>query len=67
MEKIKWPEKVTKELVFKRITEKRTLLNYILKRSCLLQDAIKGQMTELRGVGRRRTQIIDDLRNSRRC
>ena len=29
-------------------------------------DAIEGQMTEVKGVGRRRTQLLDDLRNRRK-
>ena len=64
MEKIKWSEKVTNEQVLDRIGEKRTLLNnilrrkanwvsHILRRNCLLHDAIEGQMTEVKGVGRR--------------
>ena len=77
MEKIKWSEKVTNEQVLDRIGEKRKLLNiilrrkanwigHILRRNCLLHDAIEGQMTEVKGVGRRRTQFLDDLRNRRR-
>ena len=58
--------------VLYRIGEKRTLLNnilrrkanwigHILRRNCLLYE---GQMTEVKGVGRRRrTQLYDDLRN----
>ena len=57
---------------------KRALLNNILRRNanwighilrinCLLHDAIKEQMTEVKGVGRRRTQLLDDLRNRRYC
>ena len=76
MEKIKWSEKVTNEQVLDRIREKRTLLNnilrrkvnwigHILRRNCLLLDVIEGQMTEVKGVGRRRTQLLDDLRNRR--
>ena len=56
---------------------KRTLLNnilhrkakwigHILIRNFLLYDAIDGHMTELKGVGRRSTQLVDDLRNRRR-
>ena len=71
---IKWSEKVTNEQVHERIGEKRTLLNNILRRkfnwfccvmrrNCLLHDAIERQMTEVKGVGRRKTQILDDLRN----
>ena len=76
MEKIKWSEKVTNEQVLYRIGEKRTLLNNILRRktkwighilriNCLLHDAIEGQMTEVKGVGRGRTQLLDHLRNRR--
>ena len=65
------------EQVLDRIGEKRTLLNnivrrkanwigHILRRNCLLHDAIEGQMMEVKGVGRRRTQLLDDLRNKRR-
>ena len=75
MEKIKWPEKVTNEQIRDRIGEKRTLINAILRRkanrishtlrtNCLLHEAIEGQMTEVKGIERRRrTQILDDLRN----
>ena len=74
MEKIKWSKKVTNEQVVDRIREKRTLLNNVLRRkanligdilrkNCLLLDAIKGQLTEVKGVGRRRTQLLNDLRN----
>ena len=77
MEKIKWSERVTKEDVFERIGGKRTLLNnilrrkanwisLILRRNCILHDAIEGQIMEVKRVGRRRTQLFDDLRNRRR-
>ena len=78
MEKINWPEKATTEQVLERIGEKRTLLNYtlrrksdwighILRRNCLVHDAIQGQMTEMEGIRRRRrTQLFDDFRNRRR-
>ena len=68
-ERIKWSEKVTNEPVLERIAEKRTFINnilsrkanwigHILRRNCLLHDAIEGQMTEMKGVGRRRTQTV---------
>ena len=77
MAKIIWSEKVTNEQVLDCIGEKRTLLNnilrrkanwigHILRRNCLLHYIIEGQMTEMKGVGRRRTQLLDDLRNRRR-
>ena len=73
IQEIKWSEKITNEGVLESIGEIRTLLNnvvrrranwfgHILRRNCLLHDAIDGQMTEAKGVGRRR-QIIDDLWN----
>ena len=79
MEKIKWYEKTTNEPVLESIGEKRTVLNtiprrnanwngHMLTKNCLLHDAIEGQMMEMKGVRRRRrrTQLLDDLRNIRR-
>ena len=77
MEEIKWSEKVTNEQVLERIEEKRALLNnilrrkanwigHILRRNYLLHDAIEEQMMEVKRVGRRRTQLLDHLRNRRR-
>ena len=37
----------------------------ILRRNCPLHDVIEGRMTEVRGVARRRTQLLDDLRDRR--
>ena len=72
MEKIKRSEKVTNEQVLDRIGERRTLINnilcrkgnwidLILRRNCLFREAIEGQRTEVKGVGRRRTQLLNDL------
>ena len=77
MEKINWSEKVTNEQFLARIGVKRTLVNnilhtkanwigHILRRNCLHHVANERQMTEVKGVGRRRTQLQDDLRNRRR-
>ena len=41
-------------------------IGHILRRNCLLHDSIKGHMTKVKGVGKRRTQLLDDLRNRRR-
>ena len=68
MEKIKWSEKINNLKVLELIGEKKTLLNNILsrkanwigrilERNCLLHEYIKGQMTELKGVGRK-TQLF---------
>ena len=71
---IKWPEKVTNGEVLERIGGKRTLPNnillrkanyvgHILRRNCLLHDVIGEQMTAVKGIGRRRTEFLDDSRN----
>jgi hypothetical protein len=68
-------ESITNEQVLERVGEKRTLLNsilrrnanwisHILRRNCVLHDAIEEQMTEVKGVGRR-TQLLVDVRNRR--
>ena len=69
MDKIKWSEKVTNE-VLKHTGEKRMLLNNILRRKAswighILHNAIEGQITEVKGVARR-TRLFNYLRNRRR-
>ena len=73
MEKIKWSEKVTNEQVLGLIGEKRTLINnihrkanwigYILRRNCLLHDAIEGQMT---GVKERYWELKEENEDRKR-
>jgi hypothetical protein len=46
------------------LCRKANWIVYILRRNCLLHDAIEEQMTEVKGAGRRK--ILDDLRNRRR-
>ena len=41
---------------------KANWIGHILRKNCLLHDAIEGQMMEVKGVGRR-TQLLDDLTN----
>jgi hypothetical protein len=64
--KIKWSQKVTNEQVLERIEGERTLINnilrkndnwisHILRRNCLLHDAIEGQMTNERGRNKKNT------------
>ena len=66
MDKVKWIEKVTNEDVLRRMRKKKTLLENILgrktnwighnlRRNCPLLDAFEGQMTEVKGFGRRKT------------
>jgi hypothetical protein len=59
-------DKLNNDEVFECIGEKRTLINnflYIVRKSCLLHAAIEGQMSEMKGVDRRKTELIDNLRN----
>ena len=71
-EKIKGPEKETNEQVLDSINNilrrKANRIGHMLRRICLLHDSIERQMTEFKGVGRRRrrVQLLDDLRNRRR-
>ena len=69
--------KVTNEHVLEPIAEKRRFLNnslqrksnwidHIPRRNCLLHDVIEGWMTEMKGVGRKRTQLYDYFRYRRR-
>ena len=52
-----------------KVYERTNPNDHILRRNCLLRDAIEGQMTEIIGVGgrkiRRRRQLLDDFRNRR--
>ena len=72
MVKIKWLQKLTNEQVLEHIAGKRALLHnilrrkanwidHILRRNCLLQNGIEGQMTEVKGIRRRRIQIPVDF------
>ena len=45
---------------------KANYIGHILRRNCLLHDAIEGQMMKVKGLERKTTQLLDDLRNRRR-
>ena len=71
--KVKWKDTVTNEEVLSRVNVKRSILDtvlrrkanwigHILRRNCLLHDVIEGKLDETPGVGRRRIQMIDDLK-----
>jgi hypothetical protein len=81
MEKISWTDSVRNEEVLHRLKEQRNIvqtikrrkanwIDHILCRNCLLKHVIEGklegriEMTEKRG--RRRQQILDDLKEKRR-
>jgi hypothetical protein len=48
------------------LRRKANCIGHILRRNCFLHDAIEGRMTGVKAVGRRRTKVLDDLRNRRR-
>ena len=52
--------------MFNKSSSKANWICDILRRNCLLHDAIEGQMTEIKGVERRIIQLLDDLRKRRR-
>ena len=57
------------ERIGENILRKRpNWISHILRRNCLLHDAVGGQMNEVKGIGRRRrrTQPLDDFKNRRR-
>jgi hypothetical protein len=81
MEKIIWTGRVRNEEVLHRVKEERNILHiikrrkaywigHILRRNCLLQHVIEGKLegrTEMLGRrGRRRKQLLDDLKEKRR-
>ena len=66
------PEKVTDGEALGHIGEKKALINNSLRRkadwinhiliiNCLLHDALEGEIMEAKEVGRRRTQLLDDI------
>ena len=72
---VKWSGKLTNKEVLEHIGEKKIFLINIykkswfgltLRRNCLVYDAMKGYMEEVKTVGRRRTQLLDVSRHRRR-
>jgi hypothetical protein len=81
MEKISWTDRVGNEEVLHRVKEERNVLHtikrrkanwigHILRRTCLLKYVIEGKLDrrmEMTGRrGRRRMQLLDDLKKKRR-
>ena len=73
MEKISWTDKVKNVEVLERIGEKRQILEVIknrkrnwighwLRRECLLLTALEGLVEGKRGRGRRRYQMVDNIK-----
>ena len=80
METISWTDHVRNEEVLLRVKEQRNILHeirkrkanwigHILRRNCLLQRVIEGKIKggiEVTGRrGRRRTKLVDDLKERR--
>jgi hypothetical protein len=81
MEKISWTDRVRNEEVLHRVKEERNNLHtikrtkanwigHILRRNCLLKHVIEGKLEgriEMTGRrGRRRKQLLDDLKEKKR-
>ena len=80
MDKISWTDHVRNEEVLLTVNEQRNILHeiskrkgnwigHILRRNCLLKQAIegkrKGEMEVARRRGRRRKKLLDDLKERR--
>ncbi|KAJ4439714.1 hypothetical protein ANN_07842 [Periplaneta americana] len=73
MEHVKWTDRIRNEAVLERVSEERMMLKLIrkrkrnwlghwLRRNCLLKDALEGMVNGRRVRGRRRYQMIDDIK-----
>jgi hypothetical protein len=80
MEKISWTDRLRNEEVLHRVKEERNIVHtikrrkanwigHILRRNCLLKRVIEGKLEgriEMKGRrGRRRKQLLDDLKERR--
>jgi hypothetical protein len=81
MEKISWTDSVRNEEVLHRVKEERNIVHTITRRkanwighillsNCLLkhliEQKIEGRIEIMEGRGRRRQQLLDDLKEKRR-
>jgi hypothetical protein len=77
MEKISWTDRVNNEAVFHRVKAESNILHtikrrkviwigHILRRNCLLSHINEGKIIGTRRRGRRRKQLLDDLKEARR-
>jgi hypothetical protein len=81
MEKISWTDRVRNEEVLDRVKEERNIVHtikrrktnwigHILRRNCLLKHVIEGKLEgriDMTGRrGRRRNQLLDDLKEKKR-
>jgi hypothetical protein len=77
MEKISWTDRVNNEALLHRVKEGRNILHtirrrkanwfgYILRRNCFIKHIIEGKILGTRRRGRRRMQLLDNLKETRR-
>jgi hypothetical protein len=76
LEKISWTDRVKNEDVLHRAKEERNILHtikrrktnwigHILRSNCLLKHVIEGRINVTGRRGRRRKQLLDDLKETR--
>jgi hypothetical protein len=77
MEKISWTDRVNNEAVLHIVKEGRNIIHtirrrkanrigHILRRNCLIKHIIEGNILGTRRRGRRRMQLLYDLKESRK-
>jgi hypothetical protein len=77
MEKISWTDRVNNEAVLRRVKDGRNIIHtvrrrkanwigHLLRRNCLIKHIIEGKILRTRRRGRRRKQLLDDLKETRR-
>jgi hypothetical protein len=66
MEKISWTDHVNNEAVLHRVKEERNILHTIRRRKANWIAHILGKIIGTRRRGRRRKQLLDDLKEARR-
>jgi hypothetical protein len=77
MEKISWTDRINNKAVLQRVKEERNILHTIRprkanwignisRRNCRLKHIIEGKIRGTRRRGRKRKQLLDDLKEARR-
>jgi hypothetical protein len=77
MEKISWTDRVNNKAILHRVKEGRNIIHtirrrkanwigHILRRNCLIKHIIEGKILGTKRRGRRRMQLLDDLKETRR-
>ena len=78
MEYVKWTDQIKNAVVLERVEEGRIMLELIkrrkrnwldlwLRRNCLLKDALEGMVNGKNVQGRRRYQMIDNIKTDGQC